>query len=219
METIIQQNIRRIREYTAEHPELQQAHHFLYDKRYCSKEQPVQYVVMGVNPGETSPDWEQWPASRGTPTEESSEFSFHAHGEPSRSAKAWRARVTNILGTDAVVLAEAFFWSSKDRSELEKRYGRLEGSAHLEFCASLNRDLLDFHQPKCVIVSGLRDRDLLSSAYSLKRGEPAINGAKGRLIEPFTDGIRPWIFTKHLSAGFFAAGERDQIKAYLARLG
>lgn len=111
-----------------------------------------------------------------------------------------------------------FFWSSKDLTEFRRRFGSLEKSPHLCFCTRLNKELVNEHMPNAVIFTGVTYSKLIADLYDLKYEDRlmAVNGH--RLVERFTDGVRPWIFTKHWSGSRgFSKGQRYAIKNYIAQ--
>src|SRR5271154_5188978 len=134
----IARSLKRIREYTREHAELHQAHHFVYDIR-LTPTLSVKFMVMGPNPGEQAKNWE---LTNGRPSEESSEFNFFDGTGLSVPARKWRGNAKFFCGTDSVLLAEYFFWSSQTMAQFKERFGQFEKSPHLEFCAELNKSLI-----------------------------------------------------------------------------
>lgn len=52
MSEVIKENIQLIRRYTQQYQELRKAHHFLYDKRLGNPAGPIEFISMGINPGE-----------------------------------------------------------------------------------------------------------------------------------------------------------------------
>ncbi|MBI1405248.1 MAG: hypothetical protein GC145_03875 [Caulobacter sp.] len=189
-------NIERIAAYTARHPELKSAHHFLYDLRSPPDGLP-RFVVMGINPGETKRDWDLSP----TPTEETSRFDFHRRAEPSGSALRWARLAGDYLDHADYVLAEVFFWSSPDLRVFGERFGPLAKSPHLDFCRDMNRDLIEVYQPEAVVAPGLGSAGLCARLYGLTPLR-TIQDAGARVAEIYCDGVRPWVFTKHWTGAF-----------------
>lgn len=197
-------NIERVAAYTAQHPELLAAHHFLYDLRHPRNGKP-DIVVMGVNPGETAYDWKIAPE----PTEESSRFDFHSEQGGGRSAIRWTKAARYFLDDADYVLAELFFWSSYDSRVFTERFGPLAKSKHLPFCVEMNKDLIDAYQPKAVILPGLTHLPLVRDLYGLTAIDQIADGPT-RVAEHYTDGQRPWVFTKHWTASFgFSKRQRE----------
>ena len=197
-------NIERLADYTAAHPELGEAHHFLYDLRFPKEGNP-QFVVMGVNPGETEQDWCIAPK----PTEETSRYDFHDEVGPGRSAIRWSQAARYFLDDADYVLAELFFWSSYDSRVFTDRFGPLAKSKHLPLCVEMNLDLIEAYQPKAVILPGLTYVRLVKDLYGLAFVE-AISDGRHRIAEHYTDGKRPWVFTKHWTAAFgFSKQQRE----------
>lgn len=197
-------NIERLAAYTAEHPELRAAHHFLYDLRFPKDGKP-QFVIMGVNPGETHHDWVIAPE----PTEETSRYDFHDEVGAGRSAIRWSKAAQYFLGDADYVLAEIFFWSSYDSRIFRERFGPMEKSRHLAICTEMNRDLIDFYQPSAVVLPGLTHIRLVQQLYGLTHEESiALDGV--RVAERYSDGSRSWVFTKHWTAAFgFSRQQRE----------
>ncbi|HZW16891.1 MAG TPA: hypothetical protein VFF66_11660 [Brevundimonas sp.] len=204
-------NIERLAAYTAEHPELRVAHHFLYDLRVPKDGKP-QFVVMGVNPGETPHDWVIAPE----PTEETSRYDFHDEVGAGRSAIRWSKAAQYFLSHADYVLAEIFFWSSYDSRIFRQRFGPVAKSRHLPICTDMNRDLINFYQPSAVVLPGLTYTRLVQQLYGLTHEESIkLNGV--RVAERYSDGSRPWIFTKHWTAAFgFSRQQREVARNSIA---
>ena len=204
MSDTLTKNIELISAYTALYPELKAAHHFLYDLRHPRDGKP-EFVVMGVNPGETAYDWTIAPE----PTEETSRFDFHAEDGGGRSAIRWSKAAQYFLDHTDYVLAELFFWSSYDSKAFRERFGPLAKSKHLPFCVELNRNLIDIYQPKAVVLPGLTNLNLVRDLYGLS-AVGQIGDGSSRVVELYTDGQRPWVFTKHWTASFgFSRQQRE----------
>lgn len=189
-------NIERIAAYTAQHPELSRAHHFLYDLKSPPNGAP-RFVVMGINPGETPRDWILSPQ----PTEETSRHDFHHRAEKAGSALRWSTLAAYYLDGADYVLAELFFWSSRDLREFAARFGPLASSPHLPFCRDLNRQLIDTYQPRAVVAPGIGTAALCAKLYGLRHADTVREGST-RVVEAYTDGSRPWLFTKHWTGSF-----------------
>jgi hypothetical protein len=208
----LQRNIERIAAYTAQYPELAKAHHFLYDLKHPQTGCP-EYVVMGVNPGETENDWVIAPQ----PTEETSRYDFHNELGRGRSAIRWTKAARFFLDNANYVLAELFFWSSYDSRVFTERFGPLRKSPHLPFCCEMNRELIDAYQPRAVVLPGLTHSKAVAEWYRLSQVE-VITDASSRVAEVWTDGYRPWVFTKHWTAAFgFSLAQRELARDTIRR--
>jgi hypothetical protein len=200
-------NIQAIAAYTGRHAELQQAHHFLYDLRSPQDGVP-EYVVMGVNPGETQNDW----AMVAVPTEETSRYDFHEEHGRGRSSIRWSRAASYFLDGADHVLTELFFWSSRDHVEFKRRYGKLRSSPHLAFCVRLNGDLVEAYRPKAIVLPGLGHRGLCATGYGLTRVR-TVHCADVRVAGVYDDGQRPWVFTKHWTAAYgFSQSQREAVR-------
>lgn len=208
----LRKNIAELREYTAKHDALLQAHHFLYDLRHPRDARP-EFLVLGVNPGETARDWETAPA----PTEETSEHDFHTASGSGRSSIRWANAAAYFLDGAPYVLSELFFWSSSDSRQFEERFGPIAESPHLPICTRMNRDLLSAYTPRAVVLPGLGMASLAQALFDLEYRRPFRDGDI-RLAEVFTDSVRPWIVTKHWTAGFgFSRAQKAAIKGLIQR--
>ena len=118
-------------------------------------------------------------------------------------------------------MAELFFWSSKNRVELESRYGPLWESEHLNFCAEKIRLLVSEYEPVAVIFAGLSDAPHVARLFDLKRVSELVNESnRHKLLIEYRErvGNRPWFFTKHWSGSFgFSNEQKEKIKAYIHR--
>ena len=113
------------------------------------------------------------------------------------------------------MLTEAFFWSSKDGKQFKERFGDLAASPHLPFCTEMNQQLIEAYMPKAIIAPGLGLAEVCRPIYGLKF-EDRLVCDKGRLAECYTDGIRPWVFTKHWTASFgFSNNQRSAVRDYI----
>lgn len=215
---VLLSNIEAIEAHQNKFPELKQAHHYVYDKRYSSAPR-ARFMLMGINPGEGPSDSADWPVN-GDPAEETSRFDFQTQRKENGSAKRWRSLCNEILGTLDVALTEMFFWSSKDVNELEQRYGKLAETVHVDFCRGLNRSLIEFHGPEAVIVVGIgkKYRALLPPTYDLELLSEHPNEAGRTIIAEYTDGTRPWIFLKHWTGARPSKPERARMREYVAAI-
>lgn len=204
-------NILEIERYTANYPALARAHHWLYDSRYPASGTP-RYVVLGINPSETKEDWARYKI----PTEDSSRFDYHDRCNLTRAAKNWKRNSEFALDGAHYVLAELFFWSSKDinKKHFRETFGPLERSPHLEFCTRLNKELIDAHQPKAVVALGISLSALFARLYGLTH-KATLRSTKGdRVVERFTDGHRDWLIVRHWTGSRGFSNEHlDMIRA------
>lgn len=205
--------IEAIGDYTRRHSELMRAHHFLFDLRAPAGSRP-NLVVMGVNPGEADEDWRLCPG----PTEETSRFDFHVVHGGGRDHIRWVREAKTFLAGEAYVQTELFFWSSKKTDDaFTERFGPLKTSPHLPFCMRMNRRLLEVYRPRAVVVVGLECIGPITAAFNLSqlRVEKL---DRHRMVEHWTDGVRPWLFTKHWTGSHgFSNAQREIVRAYLAR--
>jgi len=207
--------IQEIRDYMKQHFKLQQAHHFCFDLPLSPKSKKVDFIIMGLNPAEPkNPD-----KSKKTPTEETREFDYYEkfhHGR--REDIPWTKLCYEMAGSKNIVVSEFFFWSSKNKKQLDERYGRLDGkNPHFHFCTRINKALINFHKPKAIIVAGLGNKDLSNKLFEFKV-EKSVHTAKGhRLIEKCRDKNKNlWIFTKHWTGSFgFSNEEKKTIQDFI----
>jgi hypothetical protein len=203
--------IEAVRAYTAADPKLRACHHFSYDFRLGAFER-AEYVVMGVNPGETDDDLRTEPG----PTEESSLFDYRG-GVDSQSRRRWFNACRRTLRTDRLALTELVFWSSPDVNALRARLGDL--GPYLGWCRELNQRLLEHHRPRAVVLPGFSFLRETVELYGLKPVASVPDALGRRLIEHMTRDGQPWVFTKHWSgARGFTREDRERIADHLAAL-
>jgi len=192
------------RQYTKEHSELQLAHHFLFalfDAKLIQKSGDTRYLIMGINPGEHSQDWECAPCP--PVHEESFEIDFHEQYRNGRDAVKWTRTIENFCDTKKYMQSEMFFWSSNNVNELEQRYGPVLNNKHLAFCNRLNRELINLTSPDAIIVPGIGSSKIMSANYDLTFVETVKDPEnEHKLCERYTDENRTWLFTKHWSGAF-----------------
>lgn len=215
---MLDQCVSRIIEYTEANPVLGQAHHFLFNLPLpeCDLD-AVQFVVMGINPGEAPDDW----LLINEPMQQETHLAdFHEQYGNGRAAVPWTDWVLRMCGTNNVVQSEAFFWSSRSTrpEHFLDRFGfSMTDNAcrpHLKFCRDMNAKLFESHKPSAVIVPGLGLYDLLEPIYDLSRHDTRSCPHTGhRLVVAATDscGI-PWLFTKHWTG---ARGFTDSQRALI----
>lgn len=208
--------LREIREYGAVNKDLQQAHHFLFCKKNIRSKQSKNVVVMGFNPGETPKDWE---STNGNRSEETFEFDFHAEKRTAASKK-WMSNIDFFLPNHNVYLTEFFFWSSKNISELEERYGKIEkNNPHIEFCKKMNLELLRVVEPDFVVFTGVTHYKIVANIYDLVFSGDLISERNQKLAITATSSICPWIFTRHWSGSFgFSNSDKLLIKKKIENL-
>lgn len=205
--------IKSIEKRTEAFAELNAAHHFLFDAHLKKGSSEVDFVVMGINPGETPFDLRNSPEK----TQETSDFDFHDSDGRSRSSSRWAKLAKEILQTDSVVLTELFFWSSKDSAQFKERYGDLRSSPHTSFCKELNIKLIQHYKPKAVIFTGLSVHKIVAEMYKLEFVQTHRAENSHRLIEQYSLQDRPWIFTKHWTASFgFSKLQRIELTQKIA---
>ena len=205
--------IEKIRFYTRENTDLHSAHHFLYDLPLDKNEGKPDFVVMGINPGEGDHDKLIFVG----PTEETWNYDFHSESGigPSLGRIKWHKNAEYFTGSRRLVFSELFFWSSANGEESKKRFGQFWRSRHLLFCAQLNKVLIDEYQPKAVIVAGVGAAERVDKLYNLKYAAELKDGAS-RLVLQYSDGCRPWFFTKHWSASFgFSKKQKENVKNFI----
>jgi hypothetical protein len=210
--------IEEIEWYTAQHAELQKAHHFLFDLPIDRDAGKPEFVVIGVNPGESAGDWRLHPKGR---EQETWKRDFHEATDAPRSpgSKKWRANARFFSNDRPVVLAELFFWSSKNRAELESRFGPLWQSPHLDFCADKLRLLINEYDPTAVIFVGLGEAQHVARLFDLQEVDRLFDKRNGnKLLIEYRErnGRRPWFFAKHWSGAFgFSNEQKKKIKAHI----
>jgi hypothetical protein len=208
--------INKIREYTKNHAELCVAHHFLFDLPLDrDRAGRPEYVILGINPGETERDRRAVPG----PTEETWNHDFHEKAKLGRSqgSKNWLKNADFFSGGKPLVLGELFFWSSSDGVEFKERFGPLWRSPHLPFCIAMTKLLIEEYQPKAVIFAGLGPAKKVADKFALVHINTLKSG-KDRLVEHYRDGSRPWFFTKHWSGSYgFSNAQKEAIKTYILR--
>jgi hypothetical protein len=170
---------------------------------------------MGINPGETAIDHTICAA----PTEETSMFDFHEHyGFPrGASSKKWIEYAEFYCGTKNIVLSEVFFWSARNQKETIERFGDIWNSKHLSFCVEMNKILLQEHQPKAVIFSGIGKSELVQNIFNLRIDDTYFSPTTGRkLIHLCSENSTKWFITTHWTSTWgLTNNERDEMKAYI----
>ncbi len=202
--------------YTKAHDDLAESHHWLFDLPPF-KDEPFnpKYIVFGINPGEGKERIHK------AQTEETRFFDCHEEyvGKGARERVGWTKTLLSILGTRRLIQTELFFWSTKNVSILNKRFGPLENNPHLPFCRKKNKQLIEYHNPDSIICPGLGMLEVSIEAFGLTRIESIWASNGHRLIEHYSDGKRDWVFTKHFSgARGFTNEQKNTIKSFIHNL-
>lgn len=96
--------------------------------------------------------------------------------------------------------------------QFRERFGPITRSPHLEFCREMNLAVIEAYQPKAVILPGIATDKLCANLYGLRRVETVYEGAT-RVVEVYSDGRRPWLFTKHWTGSFgLTKSQREKIR-------
>lgn len=172
----------------------------LIDGRPVDAAEPVDVIIMGMNPGEDA--------------KQESGFS-------KRSATRWETDCQSFAkavgGRWAV--SEMIFWSSHDIAQLMARVGVT--ARYLEFCARHNLTMINFHRPKVIFQPGLTWAPLASTYYNLRHQNTVKRPEKsGRLLEHYVtpEGV-PWLSTLHWTAfPGLTNDDRNAMKSYAAGL-
>lgn len=213
--------IEEIVRYTRSHPELMQAHHFLFDLPVNENNQVIEYIVIGINPGESKKDKKIIP---NTVHEETSRYDFRkVNGVRPNNSRRWFDLSEEYCGSKKVILSEVFLWSSRNTSDaFEERYGKRIWfcTEHLRFCREMNLHLVKHYQPKAVILPGLTAAETIANLYELSHQKTYYASNGHRLVERFVDkNAMPWVFTKHWSgARGFTKDQQAQVTKIIAEL-
>tara|TARA_B100000902_G_scaffold230224_1_gene218435 strand:+ start:754 stop:1419 length:666 start_codon:yes stop_codon:yes gene_type:complete len=211
--------LEEIREYTQKYPELKKSHHFLFNCPLDSQSSYADVIVVGLNPGETQPDWKY---GTSLPTEESSEFDFHDELGKGRSSVRWSQLCKDYLPGSNIFLSEFFFWSSGNLdNEFKDRFGySFKKSPHFGFCKKCNEKMIAHHKPKLVVATGTSWASFFSSLYKMEhiKTVQCIKDRRNRnIIHHYSFKGVPFIFTPHWSSGYVSNHEKEDIKSYLSK--
>ena len=119
---LVDKCIENIIKYSEKNSELKKAHHFLFNLPIPNADMnKIEFVVMGMNPGEANSVWEI--IDKGM-QQETHLSDFHESYGKGREKVPWTKKTITMCGTKNVVQTEAFFWSSKNIGEaFEDRFG------------------------------------------------------------------------------------------------
>jgi hypothetical protein len=181
---------RQVRHYTSQHPELAAAHHCDFGMLLTER---VEYYTIGLTPGETDQEREIHPGVGHFNPHDPSSWS-----ELPRNSKRWITMCKTLLGTDSLMLGDAFFWSVPSMKSFRSRFAEdLKNSRHLPFCMTMTKALLELYPPRAVVALGLGNADTLATLFQLR---PIAELDVGRWnLRHLDDGIRPWFVVAHPS--------------------
>ena len=214
----LSETVSKIRRYTKQNAELQKSHHFLFNLPIDKETIKADVVVIGLNPGESSA---QWDSEVPPPTEETHEFDFHDVSGRGPSSTRWRRLCDQYLPNCQFVLSEFFFWSSSNlKKEFNERFGySFKKCPHFDFCKNCNLELLRFHQPKLIVGTGTSWAEFFAEKYDLKHiktVESASDKRHRKIIIHYEWENVPFIFTPHWSSGYVSNDEKTEIISYLS---
>ena len=216
----LSETLNKIRNYTRENLELQKCHHFLFNLPLDKTSIKADVLVIGLNPGEHSSDWDY---DINTPTEETHEFDFHEEFGKGRASIPWSKVCKRCLPDSKIFQSEFFFWSSANTNdEFINRFGySFKDCPHFDFCKECNLELIRFHKPKLIVATGTSWVDLFSNKYDLrhiKTLKREINKKQGKIICHYEWEDIPFIFTPHWSGARGLNKEvQSEIKDYLSK--
>jgi len=213
--------IRAIKEYQSRNVELlKKSHHFVFDCPLDFQNSDVtDYIWMGLNPGNDEDDWEK---TKGRNDEETRDRDFQEIFGRSRGSKTRKTKLKNFLGPSIfrrTTHTELFFWCSKNlNQDFQKRYETsFSTSPHLEFCITLNKELINRVQPKAVFFESLDNIKTLGDVFNLKKLK--IHNAGSRRIDEYLIDEKYRLFNfDHLSAGPPASLDRKNVSECLRQL-
>lgn len=220
----LSRNIDEIISYSKNNPPLDAAHHILYNLPHPDADlDQIEFVVMGMNPGESKQDLI---AAPGTLHEETHRADFHEKFRDGRRAVSWTSKMKEMCGTSNLIQTEAFFWSSNNTSDaFEKRFGEKPKSRkmrpYFEFCADMNIDLINTYKPRAIVFPGLGWANLMADIYNLKATTkytmPDKPNQKIAVIYEDSRGL-DWIFTPHWTGTRgLTKNRREKIGRFIAR--
>jgi len=208
--------IEEIRKQWVKHPELTQSHHFVYD--FLLKDGHPNVLVLGINPGETSEDWQKFPKGQ---HEETRHLNFREKLPLSTNSKRWFTFIQKILPEHVgIILSELFFWSSNNVADLKTRYGDWQNSALIEFCAKANQHLIKTHKVSLVLFFGLTLSKLVVRLYALRlRDVVHCKIDNKKLCEIYLDEQdRYWVICSHPNSRGMTREKKEQISTTVIAL-
>ena len=125
----------------------------------------------------------------GYPVEESSNFSFwndydlnnwkdNKKMPADTSHNNWNTGIKKICEDTCkknnlnILKTEFFFWSAKKLDLFKQRFGfDWNTNPHKDFCAGINKKLIDYYNTKIIIHIGIGDADLLKKTFNLEEAE------------------------------------------------
>ena len=213
--------IREIKEYQSRNVELlKKSHHFVFD---CpldfQNSDETNYIWMGLNPGNDTDDWLK---TNGRNDEETRDRDFQEIFGRSRGSKRRKTQIKNFSGSSIfrkTTHTKLFFWCSKKLTDdFQKRYGTsFSTSPHLEFCITLNKELINRVQPKAVFFESLDKIKDVGHVFNLSKLKTHQVGSR-RIDEYLIDEKPRLLNFDHLSAGPPASFKRKKVGECLRQI-
>jgi hypothetical protein len=214
----LSKTLEEIRKYTERNFELTKSHHFLFNLPLEKNTETADIIVIGLNPGEHSNDWNLSKVL----TEETNEYDFHHELGNGRLSLSWSKKCIEYLPSKNIYQSEFFFWSSSNIDKhFFQRFGyTFKNCPHFQFCKKCNLDMINFHKPKLIVSAGTSYANLFASIYKMKHINTIKSEAdkrKRRVIIHYEFESIPFIFTPHWSSGYISNEEKGEIISYLSK--
>jgi len=172
----------------------------------------VDFLVFGLNPAEARDDKE---------ADYTDKFYFI---HPSKMKTKGQARWTNKLKSlfpDGNVLfqAELIYWTSRDRSDLESKIGKLKkGNIYFDASLEINCEILKKYNSAIPVFLGLGHEDVAVEMFGASETEVVLEGSKGVLLKRGIFGERVFYIARHPSSVGITNKDKEEIKEYFTNL-
>lgn len=168
------------------------------------------FIVFGLNPAEAHDDIEDFYNSKF--------YIINPEELDTFGQQRWTKKISDILPEDAnIIQAELIYWTSKNRSSLEKRIGNLEfGNPYFDLSCQINYDLLSkYNNAKCILL-GFSHKDLFEKLFDLPEFDMIINGQNGRRLIGKHKGNNKFCMVRHPSSIGFSNIDKKSIQKLLS---
>lgn len=225
IQTKIDLLIDMIEKYTKKNSDLWRCHHYMFDKPLLDDELIVDrldYLVMGINPGETEQCRNKFPKSDNKiPFEETSRRNDLLSDQKEISSLKWEKKCIDILGKSKIILGEMFFWSTPKERDIYQYFSKEQLVNHYRFCTEINIAMIKIRQPKVIVFPGISKEIKVAELYNLKPSNRKLIfdcHQRGKLLSFWSHEAIPWVFSKHWSGARLSNIDKNIIKDELNEL-
>lgn len=168
------------------------------------------FIVFGLNPAEAKDDLEDFYDTKF--------YTINPETLNTLGQRRWTKKISDILPIGSnIIQAEIIYWTSKNRSSLEKRIGELDfGNPYFDLSCAINHDLLLKNQNYKCILLGFSHVDLFEKVFNLPKFNKTVNGEDGNRLVCTSTKSNIFNIVRHPSSIGFSNADKNNIRNILS---